>query len=52
MKHQDPKQDGEERVWLPFLHQILSLEEVRQELKQGRNLGAGAEAEAMEGAAF
>ena len=46
-KHHDRKQLAEERGWLVTLpHHCLPLKS-RQELKQGRNLEAGAEAEAM-----
>ena len=54
MKHHDQKQLGEERVYWAFTSTTLFIEEVRtgthmwQEPKQGRNLEAGAGAEAME----
>ena len=39
-------------IWFTLPHSSPSWKEVIQELKQGRNLEAGADAEAMEGAAY
>ena len=47
MKHSDQKANMEERIWLILLHR--SFIEESQEVKQGKNLEAGADAEAMEG---
>jgi hypothetical protein len=47
------KQVGKERVYLAYSScQSPSLKKSGQELKQGRNLEAEADAEAMEGAAY
>jgi hypothetical protein len=49
-EHQDQKQVGEERAyWLSLPHFSPSPKESGQELKQGGNLEAGADAEPMEG---
>ncbi|ERE75254.1 hypothetical protein H671_4g12780 [Cricetulus griseus] len=53
-KHHDQKQLGKKRIYLTFPYHSSSLKEVRtgtqarQELKQDRNLEAGADAEAVE----
>ena len=47
MKHHDEKKLGEQMAYLAP-HCYSSSKEVRQELKQGRDLEAGADAEAME----
>ena len=46
------KQPGEERVYLPLRFTSLFNHLSNSELKQSRNLEAGADAEAMEGAAY
>ena len=50
-KQCDPKQVGEEKVYLGFSFCIIVQHRRKpgQELKQGRNLEAGANAEALEG---
>jgi hypothetical protein len=48
MKHHDQKQLGEEMV---FYLSYASISQSGQELKQGRNLEAGADAEALDGVA-
>ena len=54
MKHHDqkPKLRRTGFIWLTPPRGCSSLKESGQELKQGRNLEAGADAEAMEGAAY
>ena len=43
------KKAGEERVYSAYIYTLLFITKGRQELTQGRNLEAGADAEAMEG---
>ena len=50
-KHYNQKQAGEEKISLAYTSTLCSITEGK-ELKQGRNLTAGANAEIMEGAAY
>jgi hypothetical protein len=51
IKHYDQELVGEERVDLAYVStsRVCHLKEVKQELKWGRTLEAGANAEALEG---
>ena len=49
MKHHGQKQHGEEGVYLPSMSEVtVYLGKSGQELKQGRDLEVGADAEAIE----
>jgi hypothetical protein len=48
-RHEQNNLGRKEFSWLTLSHHCSSSKEVRQELTQGRNLEAGADAEAVEG---
>jgi hypothetical protein len=54
MKHREPMANCRKRrfIWLTLLYCYHQRRKLGQELKQGRNLEAGADAESLEGAAY